>query len=88
MRKNKEGEGHQENSQEANVVGIIAQDDFILSLDNINDAWVVDLGASFHATSHGKYFQDYVQGDYEYVYLGDDKSCEVVKKGKDANKAE
>ena len=37
MRKNKEGEGHQENSQEANVVGIVVQDALILSLDNIDD---------------------------------------------------
>eukprot|EP00253_Pinus_taeda_P029010 PITA_29010 len=31
---------------------------------NIIDAWVVDLGASFHATPDGKHFHDYVQGDF------------------------
>ena len=63
--------------QEANVGGIVVQDALLL-----NDAWVVDLGASFHATPHRKYFQDYVQGDFGYVYLGDDKTCKVIRKGK------
>ena len=58
------------------------QDALILSLDNINDAQVVDLGASFHATPYRKYFQDYVQGDFGYVYLGDDKAYNIVGKGK------
>ena len=60
LRKKKEREGHQENSQEANVAGTVVQDALILSLDNINEAWVIDLEASFHAISHRKYFQDYV----------------------------
>ena len=58
--KEKEGEGLYENLQEKNVADTIVQDALILSWDNINDAWVVDLGASFHATPHRKYFQDYV----------------------------
>jgi len=35
----------QENNHEANVIGDVLQDDFILSLENIIDAWVVDSGA-------------------------------------------
>jgi hypothetical protein len=42
----------------------VLQDSLIISLDNITKSWVVDLGASFHATPHTKYFQDYVQGDF------------------------
>ena len=38
--------------------------------------------ASFHATSHRKYFQDYVQGKFGQVYLGDDEPCPIVGKGK------
>ena len=38
MRKKKEGEGQHENLQEANVVGTVVQDVFILSLGNPNDA--------------------------------------------------
>ena len=56
------------------------QDTLILLLININDAW--SLGVLFHATPHWCYFQDYVQGDFGYVYLGDDKACKVVRKRK------
>lgn len=58
------------------------QDYLILSLDNIIDFWVVDSRSSFHATSHRKYFQDYDQGDFGQVHLGDDKPCNIVGKGK------
>ena len=43
---------------------------------------MVDLVALFHATPHRKYFQDYVQGDFGQVCLGDDKPCDIVGKGK------
>ena len=58
------------------------QDALILSLDNISESWVVDLGASFHAMPNRKYFKDYVQGDFEQVYLGDDEPCKIVGMGK------
>jgi hypothetical protein len=60
----------------------VLQYDLILSLDNIIDAWVVDSRDLFHATPHRKYFQDYVQGDFGQVHLGDDKPCKIVGKGK------
>jgi hypothetical protein len=50
----------------------VLQDALILSIDNISESWVVDSGASFHATPHRKHFLDYVQGDFEQVHLGDD----------------
>ena len=31
---------------------------------------------------HIKYFQDYVHGDFEHVYLGDDEPCKIDGKGK------
>jgi hypothetical protein len=52
--------GQQEKNQEANVIGDVLQDALILFVDNISESWVVDLGASFHATSHRKYFLNYV----------------------------
>ena len=58
------------------------QDALILSLDNITNSQVVDLGDSFHSASHRKYFQDYVQGDFGQVHLGDDKPCNIAGKGK------
>ena len=42
----------------------VLQDALIIYLENFIDAWVVDLGASFHATPDKKYFHDYVQGDF------------------------
>jgi hypothetical protein len=69
----KQGDGQQEKNQEENVAGDVLQYALILSLDNIIDSWVLDLGDSFHAMPHRKYFQDYVQGDFGHVYLGDDE---------------
>ena len=64
------GYGNQETTQEANVAGDVLQDVFILALDNTSDYWVVDSGASCHATLHRKFFHDYVQGDFGHVLWG------------------
>jgi hypothetical protein len=74
--------GQQERNQEANVTSDVLQDDLILSVDNISESWVVDSGASFHATPHRKHFLDYVQGDFGKVHLGDDAPCKIVGMGK------
>ena len=65
-----------------NVIGDVLQDDFILSLENFIDAWVVDSGATFHAIPDKKHFHDYVQGDFGQVRLGDDKPYKFVGMGK------
>ena len=54
----------------------------ILALYNTSDYWVVDLGASCHATPHRKLFHDYAQGDFGHVLLGDNEPCKIVGKGK------
>jgi hypothetical protein len=51
----------------------VLQDALILSVDNISESWVVDSGASCHATPLRKHFLDYVQGDFGQVHLGYDK---------------
>jgi hypothetical protein len=68
----KQRDGEHAKNQEENVIGDVLQDALILSVDNISESWVVDLGASFHATPHRKHFLDYVQGDFGQVHLGDD----------------
>jgi hypothetical protein len=78
----KQRDGQQEKNQEANVTGDVLQDALILSVDNISESWVVDSGASFHATPHRKHFLDYVQGDFGQVHLGDDAPCKIVGMGK------
>jgi hypothetical protein len=60
----------------------VLQDALILCLYNIFESWVVDSGASFHATHHRKYFLDYVQGDFGQVHFGDDTACKIVGMGK------
>jgi len=78
----KEGDMQQENNHEENVADDVLHDALILSLENIIDAWVVDLGASFHATPNRKHFHDYVQGYFGHVRLGDDKPCKIIGMGK------
>ena len=39
------------------------EDALLLSLENVDDSWVLDSSASFHATPHIVYYIDYVQGD-------------------------
>ena len=46
------------------------EDALLLSLESVDDSWVLDYGASFHATPDRGYFIDYVQGDFGLVYLG------------------
>ena len=64
------------------MTGDVLQDALILSFQNVTDSWVVDSGASFHATLDNKYFHDYAQGDFGQVRLGDDKPCKIVGMGK------
>jgi hypothetical protein len=56
-RKGKQGDGKHENNQEPNVVGDMLQDALILSLDNIIDSWVVDLGLHFMLYPIGNIFK-------------------------------
>ena len=51
------------------------EDALLLSLESVDDSWVLDSGASFHAIPHIGYFIDYVQGDFGLVYLGDNEPC-------------
>jgi hypothetical protein len=74
----KQRDGQQEKNQEANVTGDMLQDALILSIDNISESWVVDLGAPFHATTDRKHFLDYVKGDFGQVHLGDEAPCKIV----------
>ena len=80
----KKNEGDKpDGDKEANVVSNKSNEDaLLLSLESVDDSWVLDFGASFHATPHRGYFIDYVQGDFVIVYLGDNEPCQIVGKGK------
>ena len=58
------------------------EDALLLWLKNVDDSWVLDSWASFHATPHRGYFIDYVQGDFGIIYLGDNEPYHIVGKGK------
>ena len=58
------------------------EDYLLLSLESVDDSWVLDSGASFHATPHRGYFIEYVQGDFGLFYLGDNQPSQIVGKGK------
>ena len=58
--KNNEGE-KQDGNKETNVVSNKSKEDALfLSLESVDDSWVLDSGASLHATPHRVYFIDYV----------------------------
>ena len=73
----KKNEGDKlDGDKEANVLSNKSEEGaLLLSLESVDDSWVLDSGASFHATLHRDYFIDYVQGDFGLVYLGDNEPC-------------
>ena len=58
----KKNEGDKlDGDKEANVVSKKSDEDaLLLSLESVDDSWVLDSGASFYATPHRGYFIDYV----------------------------
>ena len=40
-------------------------------------SWVVDSGASFHATTHSEFFTTYKAGDFGKVKMGNDSYCNI-----------
>ena len=47
-----------------------------------NDAWLIDLGASFHMNSNKDWFSEYEEFNGGKVYLGDDSPLNIVGQGK------
>jgi len=56
-------------------------DELICSLENKEESWVLDSGASFHATSQREFFDNYFPRILGKVYHGNEQSCEIVGKG-------
>ena len=67
---------------EANVTSTSKGDDALICfLESKEDSWVLDSGASFHATSQKELFERYVPGNLGKVYFGDDQPYAIVGKG-------
>ena len=77
---NNEGDKPKGNKEVNVVSNKFEEDSLLLSLESIDDSWVLDSGAPFHATPHRGYFIDYVQEDFGLVYLRDNESCQIVGK--------
>ena len=58
------------------------EDALLLSLESVDDSWVLDFGASFHATPHRGYFIDYVQGDFGVVIWGTMNPVKLLEREK------
>ncbi len=65
----------------ANCVSKEADDCLICAFESKMESWVLDSGASFHATSHMDLFENYISGNFGKVYLGDDQACDITGKG-------
>ena len=65
----------------ANVVSEESNGGLICSLESKTEAWALDSGASFHATSNRELLDNYVSSNFGIVYLGDDQACDMVGKG-------
>ena len=71
---------NKDNEPSANVVGDTIQDALIIAFDYKSESWVVDSGASFHATTYNEYLKNHIQGDFRKVYLGNDEPCDIIGK--------
>jgi hypothetical protein len=49
-----------------------------LSTHEDHEAWLVEYGASFHMTPHGKWFCEYERYDGGNVFLGDDSTTKII----------
>jgi len=47
-----------------------------------HEAWLIDLGASFHFTPHREWFYEYEKYDGGDVFLGDDRKARIIGRRK------
>ena len=68
-------------AQESVHVTEEAGDAMILSVNSPIESWILDSGASFHATPCQEIMENYVSGDFGKVHLADDETLKIVGKG-------
>ena len=68
-------------AQESAHVTEEAGDVMILSINSPIESWILDSGASFHATPCQEIMENYVSGDFGKVHLADDETLKIVGKG-------
>ncbi|KAL2236674.1 UNVERIFIED_CONTAM: Retrovirus-related Pol polyprotein from transposon TNT 1-94 [Sesamum indicum] len=72
----KEREGRTANAATEEIT-----DALLLSVSSSSDDWVVDSGASFHSCSNKDIMEPLTSGDFDLVYLADNKPLKIVGKG-------
>ncbi|KAK9133630.1 hypothetical protein Scep_013158 [Stephania cephalantha] len=75
-----------ENDKDSNSVNVSnessSDEALIMCCDSKDEScWILDSGASFHATSNREYFLNYEKGNFGKVYLGDDEPSDIIGKG-------
>ncbi|KAL5812783.1 hypothetical protein ACOSQ3_027733 [Xanthoceras sorbifolium] len=68
-------------TQESANVTEEAGDAMILSVNSPIELWILDSGASFHATPCREIMENYVSGNFGKVHLADDETLKIVGKG-------
>ncbi|KAL5826235.1 hypothetical protein ACOSQ4_018032 [Xanthoceras sorbifolium] len=68
-------------TQESANVTEEAGDAMILSVNSPIESWILDSGASFHATPCREIMGNYVNGNFGKVHLADDETLKIVGKG-------
>ncbi|KAL0448238.1 UNVERIFIED_CONTAM: Retrovirus-related Pol polyprotein from transposon TNT 1-94 [Sesamum latifolium] len=52
-----------------------------VSTNQFVDAWILDSGCSYHITPNREWFTSYRSGNFGFIYLGDDRCCNIVGVG-------
>ncbi|KAL5841980.1 hypothetical protein ACOSQ3_012583 [Xanthoceras sorbifolium] len=68
-------------TQESANVTEEAGDAMILSVNSPIESWILNSGASFHATLCREIMENYVSGNFGKVHLADDETLKIVGKG-------
>src|ERR1044072_7065645 len=83
---NKGGSNHGNAGTAANVVQSTetrsSEDDMLcVSSTKCTEAWILDSGCSYHMTPHREWFHSFKEGDFGFVFLGDDKHWAITGMG-------
>ncbi|KAL5842405.1 hypothetical protein ACOSQ3_013008 [Xanthoceras sorbifolium] len=60
---------------------LVVYDDDVINLASNETSWVIDSGATIHATSRKELFTSYTPGDYGTVKMGNDNLSKVIGRG-------
>lgn len=89
-RKGKDSEKNRDDGSDDDSIAATVEQDFLIFYDGDADAinlashdtnWVIDSGASIHATARKEFFVNYTAGDFGVVKMGNDGNARIVGLG-------